>query len=170
METMSDLAEDTRRKVAEHGYASLSSVTFGGFNELADRLGSVIESADISTTGGYRSLLFSPARMPFHTDGPEAAIVGWWCQRSAYPHGVSLLIDTKAITRELTAEHLIELTRTPIRHPIAPGRFDIAPCLTRTRDGYRIYYSPWHLTEPYPADSAQRSTHCSRSCTDASPL
>jgi hypothetical protein len=149
--SMERLAEDVRNEVRERGYVTLSSLSFGEFDELAGRLGPLIGRTSVSAKESSRSVLNSPAAMPFHTDAPEAAMVGWWCRRSACPQGTSLLIDTSALATELDRDHLDELMRTPIRRWVAPGQFEQIPCLTMMEGVYRVFYTPWFLLDSYPA-------------------
>ncbi|GAA2989761.1 TauD/TfdA family dioxygenase [Kitasatospora sp. NPDC127116] len=135
----------------QHGYALLPQGPAEQFYEVAQRLGPIGEQADVKVERS-RTLLSSNAPMPFHTDGPEAHIVGWWCARSAAPYGQSLLLDTATLADELDASHVDTLTTTMLLHPLGSGRLGFHPCLTRTGDGQRLYYSPWHLLDDYTTD------------------
>lgn len=147
---MERLAEQVRNEVSERGYVKVPSLSFSDFDELAGGLGPLIGRTSVSAMEPSRSVLNSAAAMPFHTDAPEAVMVGWWCRRSAYPDGASLLIDTTALATEVDRDHLDELARTPIRRWVAPGQFDLIPCLTVAEGAYRVFYTPWFLLDSYP--------------------
>lgn len=146
-----DLAVFVGQAITERGYVVVGGLTLDEFGELSARLGPVIARVDIRADGG-RSLLSSAAAMPFHTDGPEAELVGWWCARSARPHGESALIDTAALPDALPADHLDELTRTMLYRPAGKGRLDVHACLTPRNGAFRVYYAPWHLLDSYPPE------------------
>jgi hypothetical protein len=146
-----NLAITVGEAIAERGYALLAGLTLDEFSQLAARLGPVIGQTQIRAGGG-RSLLSSSAAMPFHTDGPEAELIGWWCARSARPHGESALIDTAALPRTLHSDQLDELTRTMLYRPAEEGCLDLHPCLMPKAGAFHVYYAPWHLLDNYPPE------------------
>jgi hypothetical protein len=148
--SVEQLAEEVRNGVGERGYMKVPSLSLSDFDELAARLGPLVGRTTVTAKEASKSVLNSAAAMPFHTDAPEAAMVGWWCGRSAYPNGASLLIDTSGLPTALDREHLDELTRTPIRRWVAPGQFELIPCLTMAEGHYRVFYTPWFLLDSYP--------------------
>ena len=121
------------------------------FLRLAERLGRIIGHVDVRVEDSSRSLISSVAAIPFHTDGPEAELVGWWCAEPDASNGANSLIDTFDMASHLDRADLEELTRTQIYRPIAGGTVEPHPCVF-LRDGrYRIYYAPWNLLPSYGA-------------------
>ncbi|MGA8025511.1 MAG: TauD/TfdA family dioxygenase [Bryobacteraceae bacterium] len=148
-----ELARWVRNQLGTHGYVHLPALTEMRFLQLAGALGPILGRLDVRLEHGH-SLLSSAKPMPFHTDVPEAEMIGWWCAEPAERDGENLLIDTTGIADHLSSADLDELTRTYICLPLEGERAELHPCLA-LRDGrYRIYYAPWQMLPSY--EPAQR--------------
>ena len=86
MLSIDELAKYVRGEVSHCGYARLAAISEEDFFAVTNWLEPVIARVDVRPAKGP-SLLSSASAMPFHTDGPEAELVGWWCVQPARTAG-----------------------------------------------------------------------------------
>lgn len=114
------------------------------FERRSHSLGRVVDVTDVHLIDGGRTYLSRSGPVPFHTDHPSIAWIGWLCLAQDEVDGSNLLIDTRALLGAMgdEAEKLrdirigcpdLQSTRESYEHPLlwTEGR------------GVRVYWSPW---------------------------
>lgn len=140
--------QQVREHVRVHGFVHVCPMPESRFLQLAEGLGHVVARTDVRVENG-RSLITSAAAIPFHTDGPEAEVIGWWCAEPDESNGESLLIDAIDLPIRLDRTALEELPRTHLYLPASGGMGTTHPCLSYRDGRHRIYYAPWNLLPLY---------------------
>jgi hypothetical protein len=134
--------ERVRAELHEHGYALLRGISSDEFATIAASLGEVLHHAVVVLDAFKRTYLASPEAVPFHTDHPEVATIGWWCEEQDAGDGASLLVDGLALLRSLDAADQADLARVALPCPTLFGTVpvDSHPVI----DGLgRLFFAPW---------------------------
>ena len=115
------------------------------YKALAEGLGETVAGERIALRPGAHAYVAKPGPVPLHTDQPEIAVIGWFCERQDERDGASLLLDAgpvvEALPDELRARlHDVHLV-TP---PLSGGPPTMTwPVLRRTSQGEEVFCSPW---------------------------
>jgi alpha-ketoglutarate-dependent taurine dioxygenase len=135
----------------EIGIARASFDSLERFLNACEALGQILSLEDVSLVAGSRRHVSSPYSIPFHSDGPAADVVAWFCIRQDDDEGESLLMDSIPALRSLNPESRDQLASVNIPYfdHSSPGRpSGYCPILRGDREReWRINYAPWLLPE-----------------------
>jgi hypothetical protein len=128
----------------KYGYVHVATnSTLENFYELANTLGEIINKSDINIQLGSDRLYKQPQKIDFHTDGPDADIVGWFCIKQDAHEGHSALLDSRKILEHFSCEELSLLGTINISYPIGNGNKEV-PLIQKTiATHHTICYLPW---------------------------
>lgn len=134
-----------KNMLKKYGYVHVSTnSTLENFYELANTLGEIINKSDINIQLGSDCLYKQPTRIDFHTDGPDADIVGWFCVKQDAHEGHSALLDIRQILEHFSCEELSLLGTIMISYPIGNGVNKEVPLIQKTiAEHHTICYLPW---------------------------
>jgi hypothetical protein len=115
------------------------------------KLGKILSIDDVSLIAGSRRHVSNPGPIPFHSDGPAADVVAWFCIRQDEEAGESVLADAVPVLRGLTPADRAHLrsVRIPFFNHENPGR-PAGYCALLRGDheaDWRVNYAPWLLPE-----------------------
>lgn len=172
--TIKEFAAEVAGALSAHGYAYVkTSISPDHCQMLAAETGTLMLRYDVKIDkqrelglkekrvvkdrpGPYGSAAFA-----FHTDNVRVDVVSFYCVEQDDVDGASLLLDLDDVADHFEPDELETLTRLYLWAPFvaAPGvdkeNFShLAPLLSKHATGYRVYYIPWLLREPYePGES-----------------
>lgn len=133
------------------GIARASFASLEAFVDGCGRLGEILSIDDVSLIAGSHRHVSNPGSIPFHSDGPAADVVAWFCIRQDEAGGQSVLVDSIPALREVGPEHRARLRTINIpyfdgAHPGRPAGY--CPLLRgATEAAWQINYAPWLLPE-----------------------
>jgi hypothetical protein len=129
----------------KYGYVHVSTnFTQEDFYELANALGKIINKSDINIQISSDRLYKQPQKIDFHTDGPDADIVGWFCVKQDAYEGHSALLDSRQILKRFSYEELSLLGTIMICYPMGNRVNKEVPLIQKTIAGhYALCYLPW---------------------------
>jgi len=133
------------------GMVQASFESLEDFLRACREVGQILSIDDVALVDGSRRHVSSPYSIPFHTDGPAADVVAWFCIRQDEDDGESLLMDAIPALRSLGPEVRGQLgsVNIPYFDHSTPGR-PSGYCAVLRGDGernWRINYAPWLLPD-----------------------
>lgn len=174
VEDLDQAADGIVNILNDNGYAHVRGhTTMEWCEEVSARVGTVIAKSDIifdpvrdaaqRKTRAFkqdRPSVYLGGELGLHTDNPYWNVLGWYCVEQDAASGASILIDTSDISKHFTADELERLCGTNLLLPLreASGKEIVAlvPVLTRTDEGYNLYWASWLKLDSY--DDAQKVT------------
>ena len=136
----------TKGGIARSSFGSLEA-----FVKACRNLGQILSIDDVSLIAGSRRHVSNPGPIPFHSDGPAADVVAWFCIRQDEEAGESVLADAVSVLRRLAPAHRGQLrsVNIPYFDHAHPGRPAGYCALLRGDDEaeWRVNYAPWLLPE-----------------------
>ncbi|MGC1182438.1 TauD/TfdA family dioxygenase [Legionella sp.] len=134
-----------KNMLKKSGYVHVSTnSTLEDFYELANILGEIINKSDINILLSSDRLYKQPQKIDFHTDGPDADIVGWFCVKQDAYQGHSALLDSRQILKHFSCEELTLLGTIMVTYPIGNSVNKEVPLIQKTIAGhYALCYLPW---------------------------
>ena len=137
--------------LCEAGIARTSFNSLEDFMSACRGLGQILSIVDVSLVTGSRRHVSSPYSIPFHSDGPAADVVAWFCIRQDEDDGESILMDSIPALRFLDPEirHQLASVNIPYFDQSTPGRpSGYCPVLRGEEEqDWRINYAPWLLPD-----------------------
>lgn len=108
--------------------------------------------------GRYRA-----SSLAFHTDNARVDVMSMYCVEQDAIDGAILLLDTNDLAEHFSTAQLAILSRVELwappyqqsYHSKQKGFSDLAYLLSKTDEGYRVYYIPWLLLDSYDSDSGE---------------
>ncbi|WP_457301429.1 TauD/TfdA family dioxygenase [Phyllobacterium sp. P5_D12] len=121
------------------------------FLRTCRELGQILSIVDVALVDGSRRHVSSPYSIPFHTDGPAADVVAWFCIRQDEDDGESVLMDAIPAIQSLDPairRHLGSVSIPYFDHS-TPGRPSGYCAVLRGEEEqhWRINYAPWLLPD-----------------------
>lgn len=149
MDTLTEnlVAENLKRDgVARAAFESLDA-----FVRACGNIGEILAIDDVWHIGCSCQPKDGEESVPFHSDGPEADVVAWFCIRQDEDVGESLLADSIGILGALATEQRAHLCSINVpyfdhRRPEAPAG-QCAVLRGNEAADWRINYVPWHMSE-----------------------
>jgi len=109
------------------------------FAELTASLGQTVHETRVALDVRKETYLTRPEAVPLHTDHPDVATIGWYCEEQDGDDGANLFVDGRGLLDE-HLQHDLEDQSLPV------------PCLRRlggrttdvavVRDG-KLFFAPW---------------------------
>jgi hypothetical protein len=135
----------------ETGIARASFDSLEDFLSACKGLGQILSIEDVSLVVGSHRHVSSPYSIPFHSDGPAADVVAWFCIRQDEDDGESILMDSIPALRFLDPEirHQLASVNIPYFDQSSPGR-PSGYCTVLRGDNerdWRTNYAPWLFPE-----------------------
>ena len=173
-DTSGEIAREIMAALKTDGYACLALPVSLEHHELvAAQIGEVMSRSDVKVDR-ERAVLQERTRvvkgrpgpygsdlMAFHTDNIRVDVLSMYCIEQDEIDGAILLLDTGDLAEHFSPQEIACLSSLELLAPpvTAPGqeREDLyyqAPLISKSDDGYRVYYIPW-LVPDWP-DSASR--------------
>ncbi|HYD14883.1 MAG TPA: TauD/TfdA family dioxygenase [Hyphomicrobium sp.] len=133
------------------GIARASFGSLEAFVRACGKLGEILSIDDVSLIAGSRRHVSNPGSIPFHSDGPAADVVAWFCIRQDEEAGESLLADAVPILRGLAPAHRAHLRSVNIpyfdhAHPGKPAGY-CALLRGNHEAEWCLNYASWLLPE-----------------------
>jgi hypothetical protein len=114
---------------------------------VAGSFGEQLTSTVVELRSRGATYLSRPEAIPFHTDHPSVAMIGWWCERQDEEDGASLLLDGRALVESLDHEARIALEGVFLQCPalteLSTRSNDERPVVSGTDAALSIYYADW---------------------------
>lgn len=136
-----------------YGYVHITiNAALEDFYELSHALGEIINKSDISIQLDSDRLYKQPKKIDFHTDGPNADIVGWFCVKQDPCQGHSALLDSRQIFDHFSCEELSLLGTIITSYPMGNDINKEVPLIQKTIDAYPVIcYLPWSVFNLNPS-------------------
>jgi hypothetical protein len=145
------MADLMANELFEAGITRVSFESLDDFLCACKGLGQILSIEDVLLVSGSRRHVSSPHSIPWHSDGPAADVVAWFCIRQDEDNGESLLTDSIPPLRYLDPDiryHLASVN-IPYFDRLTLGRpSGYCPVLRGDEEqDWRINYAPWLLPE-----------------------
>lgn len=108
------------------------------FKSVCSVLGRVAQWTDVRVLEDGIQYPNIPDAIPFHTDNPKMAIVGWFCVCQDSSGGENWLMPAKEIVEQLSADDRERLVRILLR---TPSKNELYPLL-REQPEFQVFYVP----------------------------
>lgn len=128
-------------------------LTTADYQQLAAALGNVVAEETIELRPDAHAYVAKPGAVPFHTDHPQVAIIGWYCVEQDADDGTSMFVDARPVVAAMKVEERdvlrrVELHCPPLHGGAPTGRW---PVLRRDGEYDAVFCSPWlHSATPLP--------------------
>jgi hypothetical protein len=145
MRPLDALKAHVEHSLREEGWALVAVGGYDAYGQLAEELGEVVGAERIALRPGAHAYVAQPGAVPLHTDQPEVALIGWWCETQDDEDGASLLLDTWPVVASLPEAVRVRLRKIElVTPPLAGGPPTVRwPVLRPTARGEDVFCSPW---------------------------
>jgi hypothetical protein len=135
-------------QLREQGFAVVPGpLSPAAYNDLACTLGEVVGRERVALRPGAHAYLAKPGAVPLHTDHPDVAVVGWFCEAQDDQDGASVLFDAWPLLAQMAEQHLAVLRTIHLECPPLLGGppSERRPLLRRVQGLQRdaLFCSPW---------------------------
>ncbi|MFO0606906.1 MAG: TauD/TfdA family dioxygenase [Polyangiales bacterium] len=154
---LDELKARVERGLREDGWATVHVGAYDAYGRLAEALGEVVGAERIALRPGAHAYVAQPGPVPLHTDQPEVAAIGWWCEAQDDEDGASLLLDTWPVVDSLPDRARARLRCVDlVTPPLAGGPPTMRwPVLRPSPRGEHVFCSPWlRAAGDHPEDQA----------------
>ena len=135
--------------IEQSGFAVLDLLSLEDFLAICAAAGDVLLLQNVALIPGTHNYVSGSGPIPFHSDGPEPDLVGWFCVRQDERDGASLLLDASGAISSLprAVKDSLASIQLPYFDKTAGGRpKGYAPILCGGEEtGWRLNYAPWLL-------------------------
>lgn len=139
------------RELSCKGYAITQTDDVDSFKQLCNQIGTAKQYAEVRLIEGKKEYKWVPDAVPFHTDNPRMAYIGFYCVRPDTPHGNNLIMDVRNILSQMTGDELDMLARVQMKMPNCGELYPVYIPAERPQ----IFYLPYFWTKVAAEQNAE---------------